>query len=220
MAMRGRDTALMWLGGGLLAAVAAGLSNASPSLRPAHHGGGEPPAVADHVTYLVEMADEACFVRGSDADALAAWARFQHWTPATAEALGAGANGFATLLAGWTYETQFAAFAIVQSRLNPPHDGHVCSLTTRLLSGEQHGEVRSAFEKKFGAPAASEPERDESHTDQFWIERDLGPPVKATIVHTPATRSITIRMIHGKAWPLRSRAGAGVLVDSRSKGSQ
>ena len=194
---------------GMLAASAAGKIPAAsrenlPTASPVHHGGGEPPAVTDHIAHLVEAADQACFMRGSDADELAAWARLQHWTPATPEALGAGANDFATLLAGWTYETPFAAFAVVHSRLNPPNEGHVCSLTTRLASGEQHDEVRSAFQKRFGASAASEPEGGESHTDQFWIERDLGPPVKATIVHTPATRSITIRMIHGKARPLRS----------------
>lgn len=203
-----RTATTQWVIGATLAAIAVGRAcagapeSATPAL-PVHHGGGEAPAVADHVVHLIEVADEACFVRGSDAEALSQWARFQHWTPAPAQQLGS-ANDFATLIAGWTYETPFAAFAVVQSRLNAPNHGYVCSLTTKLASAEQHGEVRAAFERKFGATAAGEPERGESHSDQFWIERDLGPPVKATILHTPATHSITIRMIHGKARPLRS----------------
>jgi hypothetical protein len=204
--MRTLGKAMRWLGGGALAAFAAGLANASPPATLVHHGDGESPAVRDHVAHLVETADEACFERGSDAKALADWARFQHWTPAPPEALGAGTNTFSTLIAGWTYETAFSPFAIVHSRLNEPYDGYVCSLTTTLASAEQHGEVRSAFAKKFGPAVAGgpDPEGRESHADQFWLERDLGAPVKATILHTPATRSITIRMIHGKAWPGRS----------------
>jgi hypothetical protein len=192
---------MRWLGGGALAVFAAGLASASPPATLVHHGGGESPAVRDHVAHLVETAEQACFERGSDAEALADWAKLQHWTPAPPEALGTGSNTFYTLIAGWTYETAFAPFAIVQSRLNEPYDGHVCSLTTRLASAEQHDEVRSVFEKRFGPAVAGDPEGGESHADQFWLERDLGPPVKATILHTPATRSITIRMIHGKAWP-------------------
>lgn len=207
--MIGRTATTRWVIGATLAAIAVGraCAGAPESATPAltvHHGGGAAPAIADHVAHLIEAADEACFVRGSDAEALSQWAQFQHWTPAPAQELGTGANDFATLIAGWTYETPFASFAIVQSRLNAPHDGYVCSLTTKLASAEQHVEVRAAFQRKFGATTSAEPERGESHSDQFWIERDLGPPVKATILHTPATSSLTIRMIHGKTRPLRS----------------
>lgn len=184
--MEGAHVKLRWTISGMLAVGAA-----SQAL--AHHGG-EPPIVADHVASIIEAVNEACFVRGSDAKAMADWAEYQHWTPARERELGVDLH-LVTPIAGWTYETPFAPFAIIQSRLNAPYQGSVCSITTKIASVQQHAEVRAAFQKQFRVVALSEPEREESHTDKFWIERDRGPPIKATILHAPTTQTITIRII-------------------------
>jgi hypothetical protein len=181
----------------------AGIFAPSPPAQPVHHGGGEALAVADHVAHLIEIADEACFLRGSDAPSLAAWAQVQHWRPVAAEDLKNGLNEFTTLVAGWTFETRFSAFAVVQSRLNAPHDGYVCSITTKLASASQHGETKAAIQNRFGMVIERETDRLESHTDHFWIERGEK-PVKVTLVYAPATGRTTIRMIHGNSRPVRS----------------
>jgi hypothetical protein len=208
-------TTSRWMGCGLVAAVAAcqalaGSSNAPAQLQPVHHGGGREPAVAALVSHYIEIADEACLIRGSDEQTLSSWAQSQHWLPVAPADLKPGQNEFTTLVAGWTFETPFSAFAVVQSRLNEPHDGYVCSVTTKLASASQHIEIKTAIQSRFEAVIERETERAESHTDHFRIEHE-SKPVKVTLVYVPQAGSITIRMLHSTA-----RHGRSALAPDRS----
>lgn len=158
----------------------------------------------EFVRGLIETVDQACFERGDDAEQLRVWALAHAWIPVPSQELERHANELTTLIGGFTLENELGAFAVIQSEFKPPGNGHVCSLTTKLASATQHTAAKAAFAQRFGAPIAEELDRPEQHTDRYWIERGRQPPVKATIVHTPASRALTIRMIHGSAMPLRS----------------
>lgn len=188
-----------------VAAVSQALALASwaddlPSAAPALNG-----AAADRfVRHLVETADQACFERGGDAEQLKTWALAQSWTSLPRQELERNANEFATQIGGWTHTNEFGAFAVIQSQIKPPGSGYVCSLTTKLASQDQHAATKAAFAQRYGAAIAEELDKPEQHTDRYWIERGERPPVRATIVHVPSSGAITIRMIHGRAMPLRS----------------
>lgn len=183
-------------------------AGADVPVRLVHHGempdGGAKPRL-DAVQHLMRVVEEACFERGGDVAALRSWAEYSHWAPATEAQLKAvPENEFASVVGGWTVASEFGATAIIQSELRRPQGGNVCSVTTQLPDAGLHGDAKSAFQEKFATTIDEEQDSPGQHIDRFWIERGKTAPVKATMVFTSARRIITIRMIHGSAWPLRS----------------
>ncbi len=174
----------------------------------AHHGapaGDAATIAADPVEQLMQITNEACLVRGDDAEALKTWAANSHWTPATADALAAIQDrGITQVVGGWTVASDFGATAIIQSEFRPPESGHVCSVTTQLPANALHPDAKSAFKRQFNTDIAEEHDSPDQHTDRYWIKRDRKLPVKASIVFTHSRRLITIRMIHGRKGPLDS----------------
>jgi hypothetical protein len=170
-----------------------------------HHGGAASgPILADPVTHIVKVAEEACYRRGADEAGLRVWADTQHWTPVGAQELSRQQNEFSTLTGGWTVKNAIGAFALIQSRIKSPNIGSVCSITVQPVSADQHLQLKQAFAKRFGADIAEEVDRPDQHTDRYWLENANKPPVKASMTHTRSSSTMTIRMIHGGARPLGS----------------
>lgn len=195
----------------LLAIMLTGLPGAATGeavLIPAHHGelsAGAEASQGDAVHRLMRITKEACFLRGGDAEELRAWAENAHWMPATPAQLGSvPENEFTRVVSGWTVASEFGTTAIIQSEMRPPQEGHVCSVTAQLPTAAQHPDAKAAFQEQFDTSIDEEHDVPDQHTDRFWIERGSQPPVNAMMVFTRSQRMITIRMIHGKAWPLRS----------------
>lgn len=172
------------------------------TLAPAHHGGAGLPLATDHVAYTIETAREACFNRGDDPRSLSDWAEDHHWQGQPSEELRRSDNPFTTISGGWTFESSFGAFAVLQSAMRAPNKGHVCSVTTILSDETDNQRIFSDFEQHFAAELAERSEQTDLVTRRYWIARGARPPVKASIVYAPASHSLTIRMIHGELRPL------------------
>lgn len=173
-----------------------------------HHGMALPesgtPARELTASKLIELADNSCFLFGNSVEGLRQWAETAHGTASNAQDLAKHDNDYTQLVGGWTLTTEIGAVAVIQSAMRPPASGHVCSITAKLTADEQHAQTKAEFQRRFESVIEEEKDASDQHIDRFWIERSTRPPVKASIVFTKSNRIITIRMIHGKARPLRS----------------
>jgi hypothetical protein len=198
---------LKWMS--LCLAVVPASASAESLLRLVHHGE-KASSQTDNsrlepVQHLMSIVHETCFERGGDADALKKWADDAHWNAASAERLNAiPENEFTEVTGGWTGATGIGAIAIIQSKVRGSRRGFVCSVTAKLSNSKMHRDAKSKFQSQFNTTIAEEHHAPNQHTDRYWIERNKNPPVKATMVFTPSQGIITIRMIHGDAWPLKS----------------
>ncbi|PPC98239.1 MAG: hypothetical protein CTY31_13980 [Hyphomicrobium sp.] len=197
---------LKWMS--LCFAVVPASASAESILRLVHHGE-MPSSQADDrrqepIHLLIRIVQETCFERGGDSDALKKWADDTHWNAASAERLKAiPDNEFTQVTGGWTAATEIGVVAIIQSKIRGSRRGFVCSVTAKLPNTKMHQDFKSIFESQFNTTIAEEHDAPNQHTDRYWIERNKSPPVKASMVFTPSQSIVTIRMIHGDAWPLK-----------------
>ncbi|MGQ0456275.1 MAG: hypothetical protein ACT4OU_04350 [Hyphomicrobium sp.] len=169
----------------------------------AHHGAGvEARPAPDAVTQFVSMAQEACFERGAAPESLRLWAADQHWNAVGSNELAKHATQHSIMVGGWTVETTYGAIAVMQSALQPPLKGYVCSATAKLTSQTQHDAAKALVAKTFGVEIAEEIDTPDQHTDRYWIGRGAQPPVKASLINDRLRGTITLRMIHGSIRPL------------------
>lgn len=156
------------------------------------------------VSLLMQFAKDGCFAHGAAPGHLQKWAeQFRGRSVADGE-LSRHQNDFTKLVGGWTFSSGLGAIALIQSEFRAPRNGYVCSLTAQLEGDAQHRDVKAAFQATFASAINDERDWPDRHVDRFWIERSRQPPVMATIEFTRSSRMVTIRMVHGDAWPTQT----------------
>lgn len=154
-------------------------------------------ASEDEVAHLLTTAQDACRDLGDKPALLNKLAAERRWTPAAAAERQRSQTAYTTMLGGWTFSIGSSAFAVIQSEMRPPAKGHVCSVTTKLLTDSSHGRLKAAFAKTFATEITEEADSPVAHTDRYWISRGAGRDIRASVVFDRTNGVATVRMIHG-----------------------
>lgn len=161
-------------------------------------------ASLDKSGVFLQLVRDACLDRGDRKEALRNLAQIRGWTAASSEELTKGGTPYSTMIGGWTFTSGGNAFAVMQSEFRAPHDGYVCSVTTKLSDRTVHAQIKSEFSEQFGTAISEELDNPRNHTDRYWISRNGKPPIKASLVFDRTSDTITIRMFHGRHYPVES----------------
>lgn len=155
-----------------------------------------------NIAWIVDVARDACFDHGDSTGRLNEFAIKSGWVRADQAEIDLHHTPLTIMVGAWTFLDGARETAIFQSVLRPPHEGAVCSITTGLASDTEHLALKDAFSRLFGTTISEETEKTSLHIDRYWIDRGRAPPVKTTLSYDRVGRMITIRMIHGPAYPM------------------
>ncbi len=154
---------------------------------------------SSYVDKLLVLLRDSCLKNGDNPHGLNALANERGWVAASQQELRQHQNQFTRLVGGWSWADGHSAYAMFQSTNDQQPPVYVCSITVGLPTIDAFVILRSEFEKYFATGHDQDVQRRETVTYRYWLRRVDGTPVRTSLVHTPASNALTVRLIFGMA---------------------
>jgi hypothetical protein len=152
----------------------------------------------DLVESLAQIAEDACFDRGDDEQALENLAAVSKWSAVVGDQYDRSLVADTNSVNAWLFSHATGTVTVSHSKAKGAPGRFICSMTTSLVSPGMLNDFQKAFESLFRRKLERPIEKTPGTSIRYWLIHRPTCDVNASIYFSPESGTTTVRMIHGR----------------------